>query len=68
MEKYGRQCSGRIHHGICIVDVGDLYKTLEEGRNTFFHNKYSIEYDHVVMDCMEEEIHFRNKLEIFNDL
>ena len=23
VEKYGRQCSGRIHHGICIVDVGD---------------------------------------------
>ena len=44
------------------------YKTLEEGRNTFFHNKYFIEYDHVVMDCMEEEIHSRNKLEYFNDL
>ena len=68
VEKYGRQCSGRLTHGICIVDVGDLNKTLEEGRNTLFHNKYFMEYDHVVMDCMEEKIHSRDKLEYFNDL
>ena len=68
VEKYGRQCSGTIHHGICIVDVGDLNKTLEEGKNTLFHNKYFMENDHVVMDSMEEKIDSRNKLEYFNDL
>ena len=58
-----RRCSGRTVHNICIVDVGDLNRTLEEGRGSLFHNKYFMEYDHVIMDCMEEKIRAQNQLE-----
>jgi len=58
-----RQCSGSIVHQICIVDVGDLNRTLEAGKRALFHNKYFMDYDHVIMDCMEERIVITNQLE-----
>lgn len=32
-----------------------------------FHNKYFMERDHTVMDCIEEELISRNKLEYERD-
>ena len=48
-------------HSICILSVSDL-PYLKNVPNTWFFNKYRIDYDHVVMDCMEELLlkkHFR---------
>ena len=33
----------------------------------FFHNKYFMEVDHTVMDCMEEQLVIRNKQEYVSD-
>ena len=62
-EEDSRNCSGRIVHNICIVDVGDLNRAIEGGQGSLFHNKYFMEYDHVVMDCTEERIRAQNQLE-----
>ena len=48
-------------HSICILSVSDL-PYLKSVKDTWFFNKYHIDYDHVVMDCMEELLlkkHFR---------
>ncbi len=61
-----RQCSGIIIHEICVVDFGDLLRILastRNGKDALFHNKYFLEYDHVIMDCMEEQIQARNRKE-----
>lgn len=60
-----RLCHGRWYHAVCVSGAGDLpniRSTAAENGN-MFHNKYSIEVDHTVMDCMEEVIIQRNKLE-----
>ena len=66
VKKNGKQCSGNIVHNICIVDIGDLQRILKDtdnGRRAFFHNKYLMEHDHIIMDCMEERIVDKNRLE-----
>ena len=40
-------------HNVCILSVSDL-PNLKSVSNIWFFNKYRIDYDHVVMDCMEE--------------
>ena len=64
-------CKGRMVHGICVLSSGDLASIYSIGVNankpTFFFNKYFMEWDHVVMDCMEERLVERNKLEYVND-
>ena len=51
-------CEGEMVHFICILSSGDLDQVFRWGvsRQTpiFFFNKYFMEKDHVVMDCMEE--------------
>ncbi len=59
--RFSRQCSGRIVHNICVVDAGDMFR-IEFGGNALFHNKYFMEKDHVIMDCMEEKIVAKNKM------
>lgn len=59
-------CRGEyFRHRICIVSSADLprLKKISEARTQFFHNKYLVDYDHVVMDCMEELLLLRNKEE-----
>ena len=60
-------CEGRMVHFICIVGVGDLDQIYRWGvlRKTpvFFFNKYFMEEDHVVMDCLEERLLQQNKRE-----
>ena len=49
------------------MSSGDLPMVYSMGVNadkpTFFFNKYFMEWDHVVMNCMEERLAERNKLE-----
>ena len=57
-------------HNICIVSVSDL-PYLKRLTNLWFFNKYRIDYDHVVMDCMEELLlkkHFKEyEVDCIND-
>ena len=55
-------CHGIVVHELCIVGVGDLPEVLKRSTGLFF-NKYFAEHDKIVMDCMEEKILERNKLE-----
>ena len=56
-------CRGKVVHKVCVVGVGDLPRIVEMAGGHFFHNKYFMEYDPVVMSCMEERIIQMNKLE-----
>lgn len=59
-------CYGKTVHGICVVNFQDLPRIMEEtqfGKTALFHNKYFMELDHVIMDCMEERIVAKNKKE-----
>ena len=73
MNKYTRtrskqeSCEGKMVHFICIVGVGDLDQIYRWGINrqrpVFFFNKYFMEFDHVVMDCIEERLLSQNMKE-----
>ena len=74
---YARQhehevCKGKNIHSVCILNSGDLPTVYSKGVNahqpTFFFNKYFMEWDHVIMDCMEERIIEQNRLECENDM
>ncbi len=58
-----------VVHNICIVSASDLPRLtqLSKQKNIWFFNKYFIEYDHVVMDCMEELLLQRNIQEYTDD-
>ncbi len=61
--------SGKVVHGICIVNYADLPIVLKLASisSDFFLNKYFMEWDHVVMDCMEEWLVKLNKQEYAQD-
>ena len=66
------QCKGINVHNICIVTSGDLHQLdysydPNKDHQTFFHNKFFIERDRVVMDCAEEELLRRNRQECLRD-
>ena len=64
------KCGGKVVHSICIVSVPDLPEILnrsKDGKLAIFSNKYFMEMDHVVMDCMEERLVARNRLEYKQD-
>ena len=63
--------SGYNVHGICILTSADLHKVeskvdVHNLKGPMFHNKYFMETDHTVMDCMEEELASKNRLEYNN--
>ena len=64
-------CSGQNVHDICVVNSGDLhrlkYKPKTNVRDTFFHNKFFMEKDHTIMDCIEKELIHRNAVEFQKD-
>ena len=60
-------CRGLVIHQICVVGAGDLQEVVRESGSHLFHNKYFMEFDHSVMDCMEERIVERNRLEYRQD-
>ena len=68
----GANCSGWNIHNICVVSSGDLplikYKVdTDDIKGPMFHNKYFMERDHTVMDCLEEQLVIRNKEEYERD-
>ena len=64
-------CSGHKVHSICVVNSGDLhrlkYRPAQNVRDVFFHNKFFMEEDQTVMDCLEEELIHRNIKEYVKD-
>lgn len=60
-----RHCRGKELHHMCIVSIGDVQEIVMSnlGKDHVFHNKYFMDYDHTVMNCMEERIVGINKLE-----
>ncbi len=63
-------CFGITVHQICIVNHFDLPHIMRETNNgdtALFQNKYFMEKNHIVMDCMEEMIVAKNKLEYKQD-
>ena len=66
--------SGYIVHHICIMTSADLFRMsndlkVNDGslKGPMFHNKYFMERDHTVMDCVEEQLVIRNRLEYMKD-
>ena len=68
-----RYCkSGYIFHNICIItsaDLSSVHSKVDDNnlRGPMFHNKYFMEKDHIVMDCLEEQLVIRNRLEYKKD-
>ena len=65
-ENRALQCFGKTVHKICVVNFADLPRIMKETKNgstALFHNKYFMELDPVVMDCLEERIVDMNKRE-----
>ena len=64
-------CKGWVVHSICVLGSGDLpiiYKRgLHAKKPHFFFNKYFLERNHVVMDCMEERLAEQNIKEYEQD-
>ena len=68
--KTGECIDRKFIHNICIASVSDLprLKNFSVTKNTpWFYNKYLAEYDHVVMDCMENLLIQRNYKEYKKD-
>ena len=66
------ECEGIRVHWVCVVNSNDLHRldfsyNPNKDHQTFFHNKFFIERDRVVMDCAEEELLRRNKQEYLRD-
>jgi len=69
-KQISKPCFGETVHSICIVNFADLSRVMMETRNgstALFQNKYFMENDHIVMDCMEERIVDMNKKEFVLD-
>jgi hypothetical protein len=62
-----RHCTGMNVHYICIVTVDDLKFITDVKRHALFHNKYFMEQDHTIMDCMEQKLVEENKKEYVQD-
>lgn len=64
---------GNVVHNICIVTSADLWSMRiidskvndndYELKGPMFHNKYFMKLDHTVMDCLEELLVLRNRIE-----
>ena len=65
----GEECSsGKVVHEVCILNSAELPRIKHAmKRDVWFFNKYFLEDDHVVMDCVEEELVRSNRLEFAHD-
>ena len=66
----GRRCRGKEVHNVCIAALGDLHEILTRLKwpaTHMFHNKYFLEEDHAVMDCMEAALVRRNQEEFLEE-
>ena len=50
---------GKSVHGICLFGIGDLSWLLANKSKAFFAKKFSDEFDDLVLQCIEEELHLR---------
>ena len=62
------RCAGRSVHQICILTSAELPRVKDAlKRNMWFFNKYFMEDDHVIMDCVEEVLVEKNMEEFHQD-
>ena len=66
------KCNSSVVHNVCIISSADLYQVkyevdLDNVQGPLFHNKYFMEKDHTVMDCLEEQLVIRNKREYMKE-
>ena len=62
------RCAGRSVHQICILTSAELPRVKDAlKRNMWFFNKYFMEDDHVIMDCVEEVLVGKNMEEFHQD-
>ena len=66
-----KSCPGRVVHYICILSTPDLPRIIRDATHSrnppFFFNKYFMEDDPVIMDCIERRLVEQNMLDYFND-
>jgi hypothetical protein len=68
IRKGHKPCMGKNIRSVCIVNVGNLKGILEKDeRRALFQNKYFMELDHTIMDCMEEMLVEENRREFEED-
>lgn len=61
------RCAGLNVHSVCVVGVGDLENVMKTSQQAIFHNKYFMDVDHTIMDCMEERLVVENKVDFQKD-
>ena len=62
------RCAGRSVHQICILTSAELPRVKDALKwNMWFFNKYFMEDDHVIMDCVEEVLVRKNIEEFHQD-
>ena len=59
IDQFWETFKGKSVHGICVYGIGDLSWILENKSAAFFAKKFSDEFDDLVLQCIEEELHFR---------
>ena len=68
LSQHNEPCYGIVVNSICTITAKDLPMVMRTSENrTLFHNKYLMERDHTAMDCLEERIVEKNKLEYQKD-
>jgi hypothetical protein len=61
----GETCLGKTVHQICILNSAELPQVYYAMK--WFFNKYFMEEDHIVIDCVEEELIHTNRHEFAHD-
>ena len=61
----GFYCHGQVLHTVCVTNSADLPAIVKSAslNGYVFHNKYFVEMDHTIMDCLEERIVNKNREE-----
>lgn len=61
----GFYCHGQVLHTVCVTNSADLPAIVKSAslNGYVFHNKYFVEMDHTIMDCLEETIVNKNREE-----
>ena len=69
IDNNGAHCAGKDVHHVCVITSSDLpqVQARTTNRGYLFFNKYFMEDDHIVMDCMEERLIENNKKEYADD-
>ena len=61
---FGFYCHGQVLRNVCVTNSKDLPSVMKSSMDRHvFHNKYLSELDHTIMDCLEERIVSKNRME-----